>query len=313
MSSPAYARSLVNLTKRRKLSPNGTTPKQSRHAAATGNTQQRRHESALPVAQTASRLDHTPGAAQATPHRSHPTDSSTIQQELAQIRLPRAVQATYLDPLRHRSTHNIKTCEIQIRSYSVRNLEVFADFAMRAAYYLKLPAKGPKPLPRITERWTVPRSNFVHKKSQENFERITLRRSIEIFDGHAETVAAWLGFLKKRQYYGVGMKANVWEYGGLEVGKDMDAEAERSADSLGEQLDQVYGRKGLMRKEEEVKEMLEVEPFKAQWGAYAAMGGSQSVPNADRRVVTKTVGDHRTRPIPGRVRPTARTASRQDN
>ncbi|KAK1065178.1 mitochondrial 37S ribosomal protein rsm10 [Friedmanniomyces endolithicus] len=313
MATPAYARSLVNLTKRLKLSPNGTTPIQSRQAPVMGNAQQRRHESALPLAQTASQLDHTPGAARALPPRSTPIDPSTIQQELAQIRLPRAVQATYLDPLRHRSTHNIKTCELQIRSYSVRNLEVFADFAMRAAYYLKLPAKGPKPLPRITERWTVPRSNFVHKKSQENFERITLRRGIEVFDGHAETVAAWLGFLKKRQYYGVGMKANVWEYGGLEVAKDMDAEAERIAESLGEQLDLVYGRRGLMSKEEEVQEMLEVEPFKAQWGAYAAMGGSQSVPNADKRVVTKTVGDDRTRPVPGRVRPTARTASGQDN
>ncbi|TKA73497.1 hypothetical protein B0A55_05496 [Friedmanniomyces simplex] len=287
MASPAYARSLINLTKRLKLSPNA--PVQTRHAPILSIAPQRRHESTLPVAQTATQLDRTPGAAQAPPPPSAPIDPSTIEQELAGIRLPRAVQATYLDPLRHKTTHNIKTCELQIRSYSIRNLEVFADFAMRAAYYLKLPAKGPKPLPRITERWTVPRSNFVHKKSQENFERVTLRRGIEIFDGHSETVAAWLGFLKKRQYYGVGMKANVWEYGGLEVGQDMDAEAERIAERLGEQLDLVGGRRSLMTKEERVKGMVEGEPFKGQWGAYAAMGGAQSVPNADRRVATKTL------------------------
>lgn len=99
-----------------------------------------------------------------------------------------------------------------MRSYSVRNLEFFADFAMRAAYYLGLPAYGPVPLPRIVERWTVPRGSFIHKKSQENFERKTLRRLVQIKDGNPETVQIWLAFLKKHAYYGIGMKANVWNY-----------------------------------------------------------------------------------------------------
>ncbi|KAL8960587.1 MAG: hypothetical protein Q9193_002730, partial [Seirophora villosa] len=102
-----------------------------------------------------------------------------------------------------------------LRSYNVRNVEFFADFALRAAYYLHLPALGPVPLPRITERWTVPRSNFVNKKSQENFERVTLRRLVQVHDGHPETVEVWLAFLRKHAYYGVGMKANVWEHDGL--------------------------------------------------------------------------------------------------
>lgn len=104
------------------------------------------------------------------------------------------------------------SCDLQLRSYNVRNVEFFADFALRAAYYLNLPAAGPVPLPRITERWTVPRGNFVHKKSQENFERITLRRLVQIKDGHPETIKIWLAFLRKHAYYGVGMKANVWEH-----------------------------------------------------------------------------------------------------
>jgi small subunit ribosomal protein S10 len=78
-------------------------------------------------------------------------------------------------------------------------------------------ARGPIPLPRNTERWTVPRSNFIFKKSQENFERITMRRLIQIQDGHPDVVKAWLAFLQKHQYYGVGMKANVWEYESLEA------------------------------------------------------------------------------------------------
>lgn len=99
-----------------------------------------------------------------------------------------------------------------IRSYSVRQLEAQCDFALRAAYYLGLPASGAVPLPREIKRWTVPRSNFVHKKSQENYERITLKRVIQIKDGNPETIELWLAFLKKHAVYGVGMKANVWVF-----------------------------------------------------------------------------------------------------
>lgn len=127
-------------------------------------------------------------------------------------RLPRSVQAVYLRPLRRQAKFGIPACDLQLRSYSVRNVEFYADFALRAAYYLNLPASGSVPLPRITERWTVPRSNFVHKKSQENFERITIRRLIQIHDGHPETIEIWLAFLRKNAYYGIGMKANVWEH-----------------------------------------------------------------------------------------------------
>jgi ribosomal protein S10 len=138
-------------------------------------------------------------------------------------RLPRSVQAIYLRPLRRKAQYGLPVCDIQLRSYSVRNLEFFVDFAIRAAYYLKLPVSGPVPLPRIVERWTVPRSNFVHKKSQENFERITLRRLIQIKDGHPESVQLWLAFLRKHAFHGVGMKANVWEFDDLGMENRLDS------------------------------------------------------------------------------------------
>lgn len=129
--------------------------------------------------------------------------------------VPPNVAAAYRTPFRHDFKHGIPVASLQLRSYSVRNLEFFADFAMRVAYYLKMPASGPVPLPKRIERWTMPRSNFVHKKSQENFERITLRRLITVFDGHPDVVEVWLACLRKWQFYGVGMKANVWQFEGL--------------------------------------------------------------------------------------------------
>jgi len=145
--------------------------------------------------------------------------------------IPPNVLAAHRKPLKHIPEHGVPVASLQLRSYSVRNLEFFADFALRAAYYLRLPASGPVPLPRITERWTMPRANFVHKKSQENFERITLRRVITIMDGEKSAVEVWLAFLRKHQFYGLGMKAHVWEWEGLDVAGKMDKQfAEMEAD-----------------------------------------------------------------------------------
>src|SRR3954470_6962162 len=105
--------------------------------------------------------------------------------------LPKALQAIYFRPLRREAKYGVPVCDLQLRSYNVRNLEFFCDFALRAAYYLNLPASGPVPLPRITERWTVPKSSFIFKKSQENFERRTMRRLIQIKDGHVDNVQIW--------------------------------------------------------------------------------------------------------------------------
>jgi ribosomal protein S10 len=132
------------------------------------------------------------------------------------LRAPRAVQASYLQPLRRPPPiHGHPVCTLQLRSFSVRNVEFMTDFAMRAAFYLHLRAKGPVPLPKIVQRWTVLKSNFVNKEAQENFERITLRRLIQIQDGHPHVVQIWLAYLRKYAYWGVGMKANIWEFEGL--------------------------------------------------------------------------------------------------
>lgn len=146
---------------------------------------------------------------------STPVPQAKEVEEREPSRLPRNVQAYYLQPLRRVAEYGVPSCDLQLRSYSLRPLESFCDFALRAAYYLGLPAYGPTPLPKIIERWTVPRSTFIHKKSQENFERITRRRLIQIKDGHPETVQIWLAFLQKHQQAAVGMKANLWEFSGL--------------------------------------------------------------------------------------------------
>ncbi|RDW89438.1 hypothetical protein BP6252_01470 [Coleophoma cylindrospora] len=196
----------------------------------------------------------------------------TPEKEDNELRLPRSVQAVYLKPLRREAKYGVPSCDLQMRSYNVRNLEFFADFALRAAYYLNLPAFGPVPLPRITERWTVPRDHFIYKKSQENFERKTLRRLIQIKDGHPETVAIWLAFLKQHAYYGIGMKANMWEYNEIGVGKSMDVDMQKMKGDLDPQLAQ-FGPGMTQDTAKKVAELLNSEAFKAAAGGNAPLMG----------------------------------------
>lgn len=199
-----------------------------------------------------------------------------------------------MQPLKRKASRKaIPTCDLQLRSYSVRNLEVFTDFALRAAYYLNLHAAGPIPLPKLVERWTVPRSVFIFKKSMENFERKTLRRLIQIKDGHPETVAIWLAFLKKYQYYGVGMKANVYEQTGLDAVGDVDKEAERLAEKLGETLELFGGKESVVQDDAEVIKRVHAEPFKGQWGALGPMGAAASVADASARIEPHIVGSRK--------------------
>ncbi|KAK2873940.1 mitochondrial 37S ribosomal protein rsm10 [Arthroderma sp. PD_2] len=162
----------------------------------------------------------------------------------SKFRLPKAVQAAYMKPLKRKPEFGLPVCNLQLRSYSARNVEFFADFALRAAYYLNIPASGPVPLPRIVERWTVIRSPFVHAKSKENFERITCRRLIQLQDGHPDSVQVWLSFLRKHALHGVGMKANVFEHTSLDVGKEMDETAASLEKALDAELAQFGSKKG---------------------------------------------------------------------
>lgn len=45
---------------------------------------------------------------------------------------------------------------------------------------------------------------------------------IQIKDGNPETIQLWLAYLRKHQFYGIGMKANMWEFGTTETSKSLE-------------------------------------------------------------------------------------------
>ncbi|KTW27175.1 ribosomal protein S10 [Pneumocystis jirovecii RU7] len=152
-----------------------------------------------------------------------PFSNAELPKPEAFSKLPPNVQAAYLEPLRRPARYGIITCSLQMRSFEVHRLAFFADFSMRAAYYIGLCASGPVPLPKRIERWTVPRGPFVHSKSKENFERITYKRLITIKDGHPRVVDTWLAYLAKHVMSGIGMKAHVFRYEAIMQEKERDS------------------------------------------------------------------------------------------
>ncbi|BFZ53412.1 mitochondrial 37S ribosomal protein rsm10 [Savitreella phatthalungensis] len=143
--------------------------------------------------------------------------------------------SVYLEPQRHPRRTGTPSCQLHLRSYEVSRLTFFADFAMRAAWHMDLVARGPVPLPKKTERWTVPRGPFVHKKTMENFERITYKRVIKIEDAHPRAVDRFLSYLTANCMPGVGMKVNTFEF--EEVGAITSALGEEGGSVAKEAVD----------------------------------------------------------------------------
>ncbi|PWZ01700.1 ribosomal protein S10 [Testicularia cyperi] len=152
-----------------------------------------------------------------------------------QFELPQCLLPTKSLP----KTHGVHVGTLHLRSYgdALPNLDLFADFARKAAHSIGIPASGVAHLPTRTSLWTVPRSPFVHKKSQENFWRKTHSRAIKLFDANEQVVDRWLHFLRIHAMPGVGMKAELFRYHEPGVGTKLmdEVAALRRQISSGEQ------------------------------------------------------------------------------
>jgi small subunit ribosomal protein S10 len=112
-------------------------------------------------------------------------------------------------------------------------------------------------LPTKRTLWTVIKGPFVHKKTQENFERRVHKRAIKVWDAHPDVVDLWASYLRKHAMGGVGMRVIKWTRAPVGVGEQMMNEAKKgwklrkvanSADKvkkLGEQIVDMEMRKDL--------------------------------------------------------------------
>ncbi|KAL1914369.1 mitochondrial 37S ribosomal protein uS10m [Calcarisporiella thermophila] len=144
-----------------------------------------------------------------------------------------------LEPKKIKPTHGIVVCNLHFRSYIPQYLDFYVDFARRAAHALGIPCSGPVFLPTQISRWTVPRSPFIHKKSQENFERKTHKRLLQLKDANREVVERWLHYVKVNAPGGVGMRATMFEWEELGFGKRILEEMKQQQHQMQSGLEEI--------------------------------------------------------------------------
>ena len=79
-----------------------------------------------------------------------------------------------------------------MKAYDHRILDESAARIVQNAQRTGAEVRGPIPLPTLINKWTVIRSPFIDKDSQEQFEMRTHRRLIDVIDPKSETMDALL-------------------------------------------------------------------------------------------------------------------------
>jgi small subunit ribosomal protein S10 len=109
---------------------------------------------------------------------------------------------------------------LHFRSHHISLLKRFTGVALHAAAALGIPASQPAMLPTQRTLWTVPKSPFVHKGAQENFERKVHKRAIKVWDADPEVVERWIRFLDAHSEGGVGLRVVRWDRAPVGVGRE---------------------------------------------------------------------------------------------
>ncbi|CAG8495791.1 1559_t:CDS:2 [Paraglomus occultum] len=149
------------------------------------------------------------------------------------------------EPEQYLPTHNVVVCDLHFRSYVPSHMDFYVDFCRRAAGALRIPCSGPVPLPTKTTRWAVPRGPFIHKKTQENFERKTHKRLLQLKDANRDVIERWLYYIIDNAPSGIGMRVTLWEYEELDVGERMLKQARGEEKIALKAVENDKGEKGL--------------------------------------------------------------------
>ena len=123
---------------------------------------------------------------------------------------PFVAPTALLPPQRHPKTHGIPVAILHFRSYHLSLIDFFMHFVLHSAYSIGIPCSGVAHLPTKRSLYTVLRSPFAHKKSQENFVRITHKRAIKLWDANPEVVDRFVAYLRENMLGGVGMRVIRW-------------------------------------------------------------------------------------------------------
>ncbi|KAH9939708.1 ribosomal protein S10 [Epithele typhae] len=196
---------------------------------------------------SAARVALRPMATTATPTPSPSSSSSTaISAPISEPKFSASVvHGRSLRPaLRHAPTHGVPAASFHLRAHDRARLDAYVHFVAHAAAALGVPLAGAAALPTARSLWTVIRGPFVHKKSQENFERVTHKRALKAFDAHPDVVEVLVQYVERHVPPGVGVRCVRWDRAPVGVGAlaleaavgDVRAVPAREVKALGERI-----------------------------------------------------------------------------
>jgi len=149
-----------------------------------------------------------------TPRREYVTRSPATNQAYISASNPSfnpfIAPTALLPPQRHPKTHGIPVAMLHFRSYHLSLIDFFMHFVLHSGYSIGIPCSGVVHLPTKRSLYTVLRSPFAHKKSQENFVRLTHKRAIKLWDANPEVVDRFVAYLRENMLGGVGMRVIRW-------------------------------------------------------------------------------------------------------
>jgi small subunit ribosomal protein S10 len=128
-------------------------------------------------------------------------------------------------PTVHPRTHSIPVASLHFRSYFPELLDFQTHFVLHSAYALGIPVSKPAHLPIKRTLVTVLRGPFVHKKSQENWEKKVYKRAVKVWDCDRALLDGWLKYLENHGMGGVGMRITRWEWVPMDFMQGTDAQA----------------------------------------------------------------------------------------
>lgn len=184
--------------------------------------------STMCLRQTPSNFGQVDNSEKYNPAHQYPAPNTYVESDIEPSKatgrpVPINVALNSFAPIRHELTHGHKVAEVYLSSFTTQNLDFYCDFLLRSAFYLKIPVRSVSKLPNKIKRWTVIKSPFAHAKSKENFERITHRRVLKLYDANPDIVQIFLATARKYCISGVGIKATLFNQESLEMIENLDS------------------------------------------------------------------------------------------
>ena len=111
-----------------------------------------------------------------------------------------------LEPESVPKTHGVHVMSLHMRSFYPDEVDFYCRFTRRVCEHLRIPCSNTVRLPTKTQRWTVPKSPFIDKKAQDQFERKHHKRLLKLWDANDAVLDCLVAYMENTMPASVGVR-----------------------------------------------------------------------------------------------------------